>query len=125
MVIFNHALTEEQRRDLKESWGVSTISSTPQEVKNLWGNIPPEADTEEVKEISSKIVEEISKILSPGDCAVVQGEPTVWYYTIQGLKELGIKPLVATTKREAIEIKEGEKIIKKAVFKHIRFREIK
>ena len=37
-------------------------------------------------------------------------------------KNLGLIPIYATTKREVVEEKQGDKIVKKSIFKHIRFR---
>ena len=38
-------------------------------------------------------------------------------------KSLGAKPIYATTSRDVVEVREGDKVIKKSIFKHERFRE--
>jgi len=53
---------------------------------------------------------------------LIQGDFGAVYHMVNFAKELGLIPIYATTKRESIELKQGNKIIKKSIFKHIKFR---
>jgi hypothetical protein len=58
------------------------------------------------------------------DAAMIGGAPFFMSTLEKTLKEYGIKPLYAFSKRESVEENENGIIIKKSIFKHIGFVEV-
>jgi hypothetical protein len=121
ILLFNHTLTNAQKEDAKSSLDVKEFITLPKELLYIWSNIPTE--TESLFVLLTPIREFISKEARKGDYILIQGDFGATYAMVEFTKSLGLIPVYATTKREVIETKEGEKVIKKSIFKHERFRE--
>lgn len=120
-LLFNHALTEDQFSDAKASLLCDVVVSLPKNLQELWSNVPP--DLESLEKYLELIKEYIYANAKKDDFVLIQGDFGATYIMVNFLKNLGAKPIYSTTSRDAIEIKEGDKIIKKSIFKHERFRE--
>jgi len=57
-----------------------------------------------------------------GDVVLVQGDFGATYHMVNKVKDLGLKAVHATTKRNAVEKFIDGKIVKTSVFEHVRFR---
>ena len=82
-----------------------------EQMKNRWQNIE---DRTEKNIFKNFLIENAEK----EDYVLVQGEWGITYDMVNFCKELGLIPIYSSTKREAIEKKEGDKIIKTSVFRH-------
>ena len=125
LVLMNHTLNEEQVKDLQKNYGVDDIVYPTPEISDLWRNIPPEASTEELRTFLTPVFDWVEKHSGWGAYLIIAGEPTATFM-IQNfwLAHLPCKgSLIATTKRESIEeTQEDGSVVKRSVFKHVRFR---
>ncbi len=119
-LLLNHTLTPEQLQDAKASLGVEEFVELSQELKALWSGVPPEVDdlSAHLKPIEDFLQANSSK----GDFVFVQGEAGATYKMVGFVKKLELTPVYATTKREAVESVVDGKVLKKSLFKHVRFR---
>lgn len=120
-LLFNHTLTQEQLSDAKASLFCYVIVSLPQELQELWSSVPP--NLKSLEEYLKPIKEYVSAYIQKDDFVLVQGDFGATYIMVNFLKSLGAKPIYATTSRDVVEIREGDKVIKKSIFRHERFRE--
>jgi phosphomannomutase len=122
-LIFSHRLTPAQEREAIEKWDIDNFFYLPEKLQERWSNIPPELDREELFEYLDPIKEWIEEEAEEGDRILIQGDFGAVCHLVSFSKELGLIPLYATTKRsvEEIETPTGE-VIKKSIFKHVRFR---
>jgi len=120
-LLFSHKLTVSQEADAKDSLGVGEFVYLDQELQKVWSNVPP--NLSDLKEYLEPIVEFLKSSLRSGDVALVQGDFGATCYMVRVIKELGGEAVYATTKRDVVEIRVGDKIEKKSVFEHVMFRE--
>jgi len=120
ILLFSHTLTPEQKEDAEKTLKVDEFISLPDELQNLWSNVPPEI--ENLDNYLEPIFNYLRKNLKKGDFVLVQGDFGVTCKTAEFVKSLEAVAVYATTKREVIEKKENDKIVKISIFKHIRFR---
>ena len=120
-LLFSHKLTASQEADAKDSLGVGEFVYLDEKLQELWSNIPP--DLGNIKEYLDPIIEFLKSSLKSGDVVLVQGDFGATCYMVRVIKELGGVAVYATTKRDTAEIRVGDKVEKKSVFKHVMFRE--
>jgi len=121
LLLFSHKLTESQTENAIDRWDIGSFIPLPPELQDVWSNISP--DIESLHDILKPIKEFVRKNLHKGDIALIQGDFGASYIMVNFVKELHIKPLYATTKREVQEFKQDGKTIKKSTFEFRRFRE--
>ena len=119
-LLFSHTLTEPQIKDAKTTLKIDEFIYLPKNLQKIWSEIPPQID--DLSEYLSDI-KEFLKNAKKGDYVLIQGDFGAVYHMVNFSKDLGIIPIYATTKRETIETKVDDKVIKKSIFRHIRFRE--
>lgn len=129
LVVLNHPLSSEQIEDLDRTWGVKSdaIITLPPELKQLWANIPPEADDiqvfNHVQPISNWARSRDIGLL-PGDMVIIGGELVATLAVIAGMDK-DILSVCATTRRESVEKTMPDGSVQKTnVFRHVRFRQI-
>jgi hypothetical protein len=120
-LLFNHAITTEQEMDARASLGVDSFLEPPANIKELWGNVPPE-----VAELRSYL-EPILRWLEPtsqrGDFVLIQGDFGASYLVVSHALDLGLVPIYATTVREASEeLQSDGSVALTHRFRHVRFR---
>lgn len=129
LVVLNHSLSSEQIEDLSKTWGVNSdaIITLPQELKQLWANIPPEANDVQVCAHVQPLVNWARSRdigLLPGDMIIIGGELVATLAVIAGMDK-DILPVCATTRRESVEQTMPDGSVQKTnVFRHVRFRQI-
>jgi len=119
-ILLNHTLTTNQTQELKEKFGVSDIILPPQEISDLWQQIPTDA------EINKKLLNPILNWLlttKHGDILVIQGEFGASFAIIDWALSRGLTVLHSVTERMATESRSGEVVQRSYVFEHVRFRE--
>ena len=119
-LLFSHKLTASQEADAKDSLGVGEFVYLDEKLQKVWSNVPPDMDN--IKEYLDPIIEFLKSSLKSGDVVLVQGDFGATCYVARVVKELGGVAVYATTKRDVVEIKVGDKIEKKSVFEHVIFR---
>ena len=120
-LLFSHKLTASQEADAKDSFGVGEFVYLNEKLQKVWSNVPP--SLEDLKEYLEPIVDFLKDSLNSEDVVLVQGDFGATCYMARVVKELGGVAVYATTKRDVVEIKVGDKIEKKSVFEHVMFRE--
>ncbi len=120
-LLFSHKLTPAQESDAKESLGVTHFVTLPEELQNLWSNIPP--TLENLSDYLTPLKEYIINKSQKGDIVLIQGDFGGCYEMVNFVKSLGLKAVYATTKRDVVEKEIDGKMVKTSVFEHIRFRE--
>lgn len=121
LIIMNHKATAEQLQGLKDQFGITETLTMPEELRPLWAQIPAEGThfpTDHVQPILSWI----SKNANVGDYCWIQGEPAATVLLRNYTNGRGLVPILATSKREVEELRIGDSITKKSVFRHVTFR---
>jgi len=120
LVIFNHnLLTNEQQTSIK-SYGCHNVIYLPDDLKTIWKNIDPV--TEKI-ELLKKIEEFTLKSTNPFDYVLIQGEFGATVKLVNFCFKHNRIPIYATSKRESIEERQADgSVVKKSVFKFVRFR---
>jgi hypothetical protein len=121
LLVFSHALTDAQKLDAKEHFGIETFVSLPEDLQLLWSNIPPEL--ENLDEYLLPLKRYISKEVQEADMVLVQGDFGATCSMVRLVKSLGATALYATTKRIVSEKRDGGRVVKRSLFEHVRFRE--
>ena len=119
-LLFSHKLTDEQIEDANKNLNVYNFIYLPQNLQTLWSDIPPELET--LNNYLSSIKNYLRLSCKKGDYVLIQGDFGAVVEMVEFSKNLGCIPVYATTKREVIETKQDDKIVKKSIFKHIRYR---
>jgi len=119
-LLFSHKLTIIQEEDAKASLGIESFVALPNEMQNLWSEVPP--DVEDLSEYLRTIRDYLKREVSTGDIVLVQGDFGATHHMVTYVHTLGIEAVYATTKRIAKEETTDDKIVKTSVFEHVRFR---
>ncbi len=119
-LFFSHRLTPDQEEDAKKSLGVEEFVYLPPHLQELFSNVP--AELENLGEYIKPFIEYLLQNARSGEYILLQGEFGLIYRLVETSKALGLIPVYATTKREVIEEKRGEEVVRVSRFKHIRFR---
>ncbi|MBZ2175789.1 TIGR02221 family CRISPR-associated protein [Schnuerera sp. xch1] len=121
ILIFSHKLTDKQIQDAKENLNIQEFIYLPDNLQNEWSSIPPYVDN--LNSILDDIKDWIDNISQEDDYVLVQGEYGAIYKMVEYCKEIGLKPIYSTTKRQVKEvIRDDGKIEITHVFDHVRFR---
>ena len=121
-LFFSHSLNEKQIEEAKEKWGVEEFVVLPDDLQDLWSNIPSDLPT--IAEILLPLKKFLQQQVNRGDIVLVQGDFGATYQMVCFAKSLKLTVVYATTMRDTIEIQQEDgKIIKKSIFEHGRFRE--
>lgn len=120
LLIFSHELTENQKKEAIEKFGVVKFVSMDNTLLNKWANVPPQLDS--LSEYLSDVVAWIEKTAQPGDYALVQGDFGATMFVVDFCMSRDIIPVYATTERKVVEKKTGETIKLSREFEHVQFR---
>ncbi len=119
-LLFSHNLTFEQIEDAKKNWNITNFIPLPNELQELWSNIPP--NVKDIEEYLEPIYNWLAKNSKQDDLALIQGDFGATCKMAAFAKNIGLIPVYATTKRNAIEKIVDGKIIKTSTFEHIMYR---
>jgi hypothetical protein len=119
-LLFSHTLTETQKQDAKVRWGVETFIPLPKALQKLWSRIPPELES--LEEYLAPVEAYVRERVGEGDVVLVQGDFGATCRMVGVVKSLGATAVYATTKRIVTETREGDSVVKRSVFEHVRFR---
>jgi hypothetical protein len=122
ILLSNHQLTLRQKNEAREQLGVSAILEPPLELRDLWGNVPP--DLPALGSYLDPLVEWLVSHGKPGDYVLIQGDFGATYRMVDFAFEKGFIPVYSTTRREATEEVQPDGSVKLTHrFMHCRFRE--
>ncbi len=117
-VLISHPMTDMQRKDAIRRYGVERFIFLD---TSLWSQIP--ADAKSVLPYLAELEKSLEREADSGDILFVQGDFGATCAMVQWAFAKGMVPVYATTKRDAAEKVEGDRVVTTRVFKHVRFRE--
>ncbi|HOV84917.1 MAG TPA: CRISPR-associated protein Csx20 [Syntrophobacteraceae bacterium] len=121
VLLFNHSLTPAQEAEARETLGVSNFLHPPESVRELWRNIPPEAET--LAGYLAPVEEWVKEAAKPGDAVLIQGDFGATCLMVRFAREIGLDPVYSTTERRAVEEPQPDGSIRLIHhFRHKRFR---
>jgi hypothetical protein len=121
ILLFNHRVTPDQENDARENLGISKVVEPPDELRQLWGNVPP--DLADLGGYLKPIEEWLAAHSAPGDYVLTQGDFGATYLMVKSAFKQGLIPIYSTTQREAaeeIQVDGSVKLIRR--FRHKQFR---
>ena len=100
-LVFNHTFTAAQEEDARSSLGVTRIVSLPEELQDLWSDIPPSLTS--LSEYLAPIRAWLLEHAAPGDYVLIQGDFGATYLMVDFVLRNGLVAIYSTTTREATE----------------------
>ena len=123
-LLFSHKLTNDQELDLKNNQHIEEFVYLPKPLQELWSNVPPEIGAFALREYAKPFREFLQENATPGDLVLISGDFGLTCIMANIACAEGLKPVYATTRRDVVETKdENGNVVKRTVFKHVRFRE--
>jgi hypothetical protein len=121
LIIMNHKATAEQLQGLKDQFGITETLTMPEELRPLWAQIPAKGEVFPEEHITP-VIRWIGKNAVVGDHVWFQGEAAACILLRNYCLGRGLTAIYATSKREVEELRIGDSITKKSVFRHVTFR---
>ena len=121
ILLFSHSLSDVQKADAREHYGVEVFVPMPEAIQKLWSSIP--AQSEDISTHIQPIKAFVEDISHRGDMVLIQGDFGATYALVNFSRSLELVTLYATTKRNVVEKSIDGKMVKTSVFEHVRFRE--
>jgi len=122
LILFNHALKDEQELDAVDLLGVDEFCFPPVEISILWQAVPPERA--ELRPLLEPVFNWVDTEGDSGDYLLVQGDFGATWLVVEHARARGLKPVYATTRRITSEReKEDGSLEIVHWFQHVRFRE--
>ncbi len=120
-LIFNHEFTDDQVADARVTLGVGPILKLPDELQDLWANIPP--DLPAIRPYLQPLMDWLSSVANPKDYTLVQGDFGACYIMVNWALRHGSIPIYSTTERIAQEsVADDGSVVNTHKFKHAIFR---
>lgn len=120
-ILMNHKLTEEQMEDARKNWGITEFVYLPDNLQALFSSVPPDID--DLRSYAEPLKDFIVNNVTTNDVVLITGEFGLTYFLVTLCKLYRFKCVYATTARETIEERQSDgSVVKKSIFKHIRFR---
>lgn len=120
-LIMNHRLTAPQEEDARRSLGVQRIVCLPEELKQVWAQIP--ADVEEIAPLLRPIQQWLKDSSGESDYVLIQGDFGACHLMVRFALDMGLLPVYSTTAREAVETHRADGSVELSHrFLHRRFR---
>jgi len=120
--VTNHKLMRSQISDCEErGWEIIEL---PENLKEMWGNIPPDANKLDVINFVKPIVGFINETLKNGGYILLAGDFGATFAVYRGVNQ-GITALQSTMDRSASEIENKDGSVRTVhTLRHVRFREL-
>ncbi len=120
-LLFNHAVTEPQRRDAETCLDVTAFVPLPKDLQNLWSQVPP--DENGLFEYLAPVRRWLKSQSKPGDFVLIQGDFGAVYLMVRFALDNGLSPIYSATVRTAHEEPQPDGSIRLThYFSHQRFR---
>lgn len=121
-IILSHRLTDKQIEDAKKTLNITEFIYLPDDLQQLWSNIPPEMPS--IKNYLYKIFTWIEMTFSKSDAIIVQGDFGAVYLIVSLCKQKGLRVVYSTTKRNTEEIHNSDGTVDTMrTFEHVIFRD--
>ena len=121
-IILSHRLTDKQIEDAKKTLNITEFIYLPDDLQQLWSNIPPEMPS--IKNYLYKIFTWIEMTFSKSDAIIAQGDFGAVYLIVSLCKQKGLRVVYSTTKRDTEEIHNADGTVNTIrTFEHVIFRD--
>jgi len=121
LLLFSHNLTEDQKEDANTDLGVREFLALPEELQNLWSNIPPTKPS--LGDCLEPIRKWIKENANPKDYVLIQGDFGATYSMVNYAFSVDLIPVYATTERKVVEKQLSKNTVKtERIFQHKMFR---
>ncbi|ERP30780.1 CRISPR-associated protein Csx20 [Chitinivibrio alkaliphilus] len=121
-LFFSHTLQDTQKKELKDTYGVTAFTALPEDLQHLWSNVP--AQLPSVANYASPLIDYLSDNSRDTDIVFVQGDFGLTYYVVSWCIQNGRVPVYASTQRRAEEVVQKDGTVElRHMFRHVRFRE--
>jgi hypothetical protein len=120
-LIFNHQITPQQTEDARRSLNIREIIQMPDDIKAIWGNVPPHLS--QIRAYLDPVKTWLASQAEKGDYALIQGDFGACYLMANFAFEKDLIPVYSTTRREAADEYQADGSVKMVhQFKHQIFR---
>ena len=120
-LIFNHEITPRQKEDAYISLGVEPITDLPNDLKELWRQVPP--GRSEISGYLGPVKTWLKSQAAKNDYVLIQGDFGACYIMVNFAFEIGLIPIYSTTTRDATEEYDEDGSVRLThQFKHQAFR---
>jgi hypothetical protein len=120
-LIFNHEFTDDQIADARASLGIGSILKLPDELQNLWGNIPPGIPS--INNYLRPLIDWLNSHARDRDYSLIQGDFGACFIMVNWALRHGLIPIYSTTERVAEEsVLDDGSVLNTHRFKHAIFR---
>ena len=119
-LLFSHTLTPTQELDAKASLAIESFVKLPDDLQQLWSNIPPHI--EELSVYLDPLKAYIRNNAQEGDVVLIQGDFGGCYEMVNFIKSLNLMAVHSTTTRDVVEKTVNGKVEKFSRFEHVIFR---
>jgi hypothetical protein len=100
-LIFNHEITEQQKKDAHKSLRVGRIVDMPPDLKKLWHSIPPELP--KIESYLKPFARWLGTNAAKADYVLIQGDFGACFIMVNFALSNGLIPVYSTTDRNAAE----------------------
>ena len=100
-LIFNHEITEQQKKNAYKSLKVGRIVDLPPDLKELWRSIPP--DLLKIEPYLRPLARWLETNAAKADYVLIQGDFGACFIMVNFALANGLTPVYSTTKRNAAE----------------------
>lgn len=123
-LLFNHRITTAQETDARRSLQVGSIVNPPEEIGDLWRQVPP--DLAALDDYLAPVKAWLAERAASGDYLLVQGDFGATYLMVDYAFSLGMIPVYSTTVRTVVKTHKEDGVVELThAFKHNRFRRYK
>lgn len=121
LVLFNHALTQEQLDEARTTLRVGRCIEPSAAVQQIWGQVPPWPDS--LQQYLQPVRYWLSANAQKRDYVLIQGDFGATYLMVRFCLKNSLVPIYSTTLRRAVEQRGPDGTVALAhLFKHCRFR---
>lgn len=121
LLLFNHTITNAQRKDSVRQLGIERIIEPPPDIRAVWSALPPEE--ENLVPVLEPVVDWLDSTASAGDYVLVQGDFGACWLLVNHCLRRGFIPVYSTTRRHAVEEHLDDGTVRLVHrFSHVRFR---
>ncbi len=100
-LLFNHRITTLQKKDAADTLGIFRFFSLPDDLQNLWSQIP--ANLQQLTDYLAPIRAWLEESTVAGDYVLIQGDFGACFLMVGFAFKHGLIPIYSTTEREAVE----------------------
>ena len=119
-LFFSHILTDLQKKEAEEEWGINEFVYLPEDLQRKWSQIDPFSESVDIKPFTVFLMQKANK----GDIVLIQGDYGAVFSLVNIAFENDLLPVYATSVRRK-KIISNNMDAYETDYKHCRFRRYK